>query len=588
MRFILTIFFCATVYGADLLPASRRVPWIVGDTVGYPGGIPTRTHSTNIVTDFGADTNGIVDASPAFVAANAALAAVGGGNLIMPEGDYRFNTPVGVSQAITVKGAGTNRTRIKLYGGLAAFELGLATTYVYSTSPTVTNGFTKGSTSLSASGDLSNFLVGRNMVIARSSSTNQFETPFAIHNQGTTEGYDYVVRQVVHIVSKSGQTIGFYPPLYDNWTNYHTVKIVAHQYSTLEDRGIEDLTVNANGRYSGIRVFDMDKFWLKRVHVYDHSNYGIALEQGCLRYEITGCRIDEGPGGTASNGAGLLVNTSSAGLIEDNIIENNFPSMEINFGSSGNVIAYNFMHNTNGGYNIDINHGPHTSFNLIEGNVCNQSIISDGYFGSEGPNVYVRNRVSGMLTAGQTPSTTNQIGYTFAIKRWAHHGTFLANISGRTNHVMGYSGFSWGDPNMGNPFFSGYGPPWADWPTRPGPSGYQENDTNVLFTAIKKGNWNYFINAIPADEALGGDTIENSYYLTGNNTNWMGTNTIPMITTTSFPIIETEVIIPAQARYYGLTYTGGGGGGGGGSQIATNSVISRGKSQSKGKLRLKQ
>jgi hypothetical protein len=578
MRFIVAILLsvCA-VDAADLLPAARRVPWIVGDTVGYPGGIPTRTHSTNIVTDFGADTNGVDDASPSFVAANAALAASGGGNLIMPAGQYRFNTPVGISQGITVKGAGMDVTVVTTYGGLSAFSLGLATTYVYSTSPTVTNGFTKGTTNVIASGDLSNFLVGRSMLICRSSSTNQLETPFAIHNQGTTEGYDYVLRQVVKIVYKSGQTLGFYPPLYDDWTNYHTVKIVAHQYSGLEDRGIEDLTVNANGRYSGIQVSDMDKFWIKRVRVYDHANYGISLEQGCLRFEITQCRIDEGPGGTFSNGAGMLVNTSSAGLIEDNIIENNFPSMEVNFGSSGNVIAYNFMHNTNGGYNIDINHGPHTAFNLIEGNVCNQSIISDGYFGSEGPNAFVRNRVSGMLTAGQTPSTTNQIGYTFAMKRWSHHGTYLANISGRTNHVMGYSGFSWGYPNMGNSSFSGYGPPWADWPTRPGNGGYQEQDTNVLYTAILKGNWNYYDNAIPAGEALGGDTIENSYYLTGNNTNWMGTLTIPMITTTSMPVIETVAITPAQARYYGLDYGFGTGGGGGGEPAPSTPVKMKAK-----------
>ena len=75
------------------------------------------------------------------------------------------------------------------------------------------------------------------------------------------------------------------------------------------------------------------------------------------------------------------MNTVSGCLIEDNIIRESFPNIEVNHGSSGNVIAYNFIHNKNGLIGIDTNHAPHNSFNLYEGNIAH-NLMSDGYYGS--------------------------------------------------------------------------------------------------------------------------------------------------------------------------------------------------------------
>ncbi len=59
--------------------------------------------------------------------------------------------------------------------------------------------------------------------------------------------------------------------------------------------------------------------------------------------------------------------------------------MEINYGSCGNVFAYNFCYDSSSygvvGGSIDSNHGPHNSYNLYEGNIA-PNIQSDGYFGS--------------------------------------------------------------------------------------------------------------------------------------------------------------------------------------------------------------
>jgi hypothetical protein len=556
----------ASAFAADPLPAARRVPWTLNDTVGLTAGIPTRARQTNIVTDFGADPTGVTACDTAFANARTALLALGGGTIYFPAGEFKAANTLNLSKGITVKGAGMSNTVVVGYGGNYVFETGFSSTWSdWASANVVTNGHIKGSTSITVSGALSGyFVVGRMMQIARESSTNQSETPINIHVAGSTDNYSFVNRQMVEITSISSQTIGFYPPLFDTWTNWVT-KVLPQQYSNHDDVGLEDLSIDANGRLGGVKYNEQDESWVRNVKVWDHSNYGIWLEN-CLRNQVSGCWIARGPA-AASNGAGILVNSTCSTYVFDNIIDDNFPSVEYNYGSSGNVIGYNFAINTNGFQCLDFNHGPHNAFNLVEGNIAN-SIMSDGYHGSEGPTIYARNWIDGRYTAGA--GSPGAIGFTFALKRFSHHSVLLANISGRTNFTMGYSGVSTGGPNMGNGNDNGSdAPPWADFVSRPGPTGFQEEDTNVLYTAIMKGNFNYFNNAIPAGEALGGDTVPSSYYLTGNDTNWMGTLTIPMIDPTNIPgatnAIETVAIIPAQARYFGINYGLGGGGGGGGS-----------------------
>ena len=118
--------------------------------------------------------------------------------------------------------------------------------------------------------------------------------------------------------------------------------------------------------------------WIKDVRVKGASNYSVHL-MDCLQCEIRDSYLDD-LNHSGTNGAGLLFNATSATLVENNIIRNSFPSIEVNSGSSGNVFAYNFCLNDNGMFAIDTNHGPHNAYNLYEGNVAN-NLIADGYFG---------------------------------------------------------------------------------------------------------------------------------------------------------------------------------------------------------------
>jgi hypothetical protein len=80
----------------------------------------------------------------------------------------------------------------------------------------------------------------------------------------------------------------------------------------------------------------------------------------------------------------------------------------------------------------------------------------------------------------------------------------------------------------------------------PGPGGYQEWDTNVLATLIRKGNFNYSSNAIPAGEALGTNTLVTSYYLTSKPA-WFGNLAWPPFDPTNpNPTFDS---VPAGYRY---------------------------------------
>src|ERR1044072_1145356 len=51
---------------AEIIPASRRIDWSVGKTVGVPGGITNRTTiGKNAVTDYNADPTGARDSTAA-------------------------------------------------------------------------------------------------------------------------------------------------------------------------------------------------------------------------------------------------------------------------------------------------------------------------------------------------------------------------------------------------------------------------------------------------------------------------------------------------------------------------------------------
>jgi hypothetical protein len=224
-------------------------------------------------------------------------------------------------------------------------------------------------------------------------------------------------------------------------------------------------------------------------------------------------------------------------LIEDNVLVDQFPHVEVN-GTCGSVFAYNFCydsavfvgHDSMLGCSIDTNHGPHSSFNLYEGNVA-QRFQSDGYHGSSSHDTAFRNWFHA------TSEKTSEFWICVNLNRFTRDYSIVGNVLGEKAYAWQYEvepvGFAYdrhyiyslGYPNMGNGWANGKtaqlskGKPWEDWDKvragqpHPGPNGYQELDLDVKATTLLKGNYNYRDRGVPVGESLGGAMLPKSLYL---------------------------------------------------------------------------
>ena len=130
--------------------------------------------------------------------------------------------------------------------------------------------------------------------------------------------------------------------------------------------------------------------------------------------------------------------------MEDNIVEKVFPLIEVNHGACGNVFAYNLFD----GSGMNVNHGPHNSHNLYEGNIS-PWIQSDGYFGGASEETIFRNWLSGTYYGNSVHT------FIIGLNRFARNYSFVGNIIGTEGWPYGSDPYSFGNPNMGNSSFEG-------------------------------------------------------------------------------------------------------------------------------------
>lgn len=562
------------------MPVERLTSWSAGVNVGVPGGIPTnRTHLIDVTqAPFNADKTGTTDCRDAF---SAALAASKDGDVIyFPAGRYLFNGAFGTGMNIhnrTIRGAGMDVTFIdsRANGG-PGITVGTGSSFNYPTvGNTITAGLTKGSTSITL-GDTSAFSVGQLIKIDFENETDNDKIKAGAVPVLSVNDFPYMRRQMVRITGKSGNTLTIFPGIYHTPTPGRTAQVTQSIFYTV-GVGLEDFTLlNDNGSaVFSIEFQDSIGCWVRNVKSKNTSNYHVMFS-ACLQSEIRGCHFaDRKTGGT--NGAGILLLTSSGCLIEDNIVENVAPNIEVNHGSSGNVFAYNVFERSG----MNINHGPHNAFNLYEGNIS-QWIQSDGYFGSNSEDLIFRNWLHGTTYSDSSVQT-----FLLSFNRFARNMSVVGNIMGTAKWPYGSNPYSFGNPNMGNSsytgtaqmstgsfpvdwkmtatvtkrssdtqgeltlnsgslrvgqfraFIVGYGeltvsqvsgnvatvsmangtlPPLsATVPIAAGIQGYQDLDLDVGATTLLKGNLHMFGStgpAVPASQALGSDTLPASYFRT--------------------------------------------------------------------------
>lgn len=553
IRYALSVFgllLLAASASAQLIPQSRLVPWAPGVDVGVPGGIPTtRTRKIDVTqSPYNADKTGGADASAAI--RSAINAAVANDIVYLPAGRYRIDSSISISKSnITIRGDGDS-TLIDNRSGSQGFFVGgdfQGASVAISGSPT------KGATTITVASS-SNFNVNDNIII----SLDNDPTLPVVHVSGRARTRS----QVTRVIAKSGNNLTISPALYFNLPanlnpGAQPLPVMAAGV------GIEDLKIdgtNGNAAYS-IWMEQAYGCWIKNVTSYMSASYHIFLHYS-LKCEIRHSHVDNSKTHVA-NGSGLILYYSSANLLEDNIIQRVFPSVEINKGSSGNVIAYNLGIRSfygdpasSAGASFDSNHDAHNSFDLYEGNI-GESFQCDGYFGSTSEITVFRN-----WFRGYCPDTT-QNWKCVILNRFSRNISVVGNVLGQTGYTWildagttqpSYANkyiYVFGYPNMGNGTYSGTaqlseGDAWADFGGTPGAGGFQELDLDVRATTILKGNYNTQTGGVPSTEALGSDTLPDSLYQP-SKPSWFGGLAWPAFGPTN-PNMDITAI-PAGYRY---------------------------------------
>lgn len=444
-----------------IVPADRRINWAPGVNVGVPGGIERFISGPNARTKCATTACQALDNAPTSfrdgtndattLIQDAISSAAQNTYVNIPAGVWRTssNLKFGADRDyITLRGAGMEATKIQCHGSYTCLSVGSSSDWNWgwpSSNNNVTAGKTKGSTQITIP-DTSQFSVGQIINIASADEVNS-----------TTQiisGWNYARKQLARVINKSGNTLTFHPPLYHDYSNVEMRVFVAQ--AQVDFVGIEDLTFDASkGSITfGIWMEQSYASWLKNVRVLKTNNYLVFMDRS-LNLEMRHSALEE-LNHEGSNGAGLLMQTSSACLIEDNIIRESFPNIEVNHGASGNVFSYNFINNSNGLIGIDTNHGPHNQFNLYEGNLAH-NLMSDGYFGSNSHDTIFRNWFTGLGLG--TPNTPT---YCFSLKRFTRQFSVIGNILGKLGD--NYNCTAYGQPNIGNGGWSGTAQPSAgDW-----------------------------------------------------------------------------------------------------------------------------
>lgn len=456
------------------LPANRSANWTPGTTVGVIGGIPITRNTLINVTNapyFASNTGGI-DATLAIQSGlNDAITANNGSVVYLPAGlyvcsggiiniqgksNYTIRGQVDVNNNLLSTIAFTGNNSVGIY-------LGYSDDYLWnypSINNVVTGSVAQGTTTLLIT-DTTPFIVGQLIKI-----TTQNQTGNAALTSGAVPtlhvfGNANVRSQMSSVVSKTAYALNISPGLYYDSTSLQVNAFAT--FGTSTGVGVENLSIDlTSGQVAyGVQLEECVNSWFKNITAKNSNSYGFYLID-CLNTEMRYC-FQNMLNHAGTNGAGLLFESNSACLIEDNILYSSFPNVEVNFGSCGNVFGYNFyyMCSSSGGFGfgIDTNHGAHNSFNLYEGSIAT-NLECDGFFGSSSEDVVYRNwftSVSPFMTGPNNP---------LKLKRFTRNYTVVGNIFGTTGVAI--STYEFGYPNIGNNGFSGYVQPttglfWQDW-----------------------------------------------------------------------------------------------------------------------------
>lgn len=537
------------------LTSTNSVTWTLGTHTGVSGGIPARETIYTNLTDTALTTTLVINDAIANCPSNQTV-KLGPGrftNVLQQVSFWPYH-------GITLRGtrgtvAGTNPTVDTILiptnmVGSAYINMGLETSENAGTK--ITNGWTRGSTNLiveSTTGLVLGQLIHIDAVMDMSFMWDS-------SNDGTARQ----VSQNAEIHNIVGNTVTIWPPLTHTLTASPLLKHYGATTYQLKRCGIEDITIDcttSNVGY-GIVMEQTIGCWIKNVrliNVTGYANYNLRSVNG----EISKLFIDQQPDYGSSHGGILLgsgngVNTCTGFAVYDCILYRAQPGIQVNGGSSGNVIAYNFAYDTQ--YSdgtqvpgIDLNHGGVNNMNLYEGNVANM-MDTDGNFSGNLNDTVFRNWLTGW-----TPTSTNYSSRCLSIAHFGYGMNVVGNILGstnvgtpdhysRTNPITATTStvLMLGFPDgTGNGTYTGQRPPTIE-----------RSDTLDLYvtnSALFHGNWDSK-NAVQSwDADRSNKDLPQSLYLNTKPT-WFGNLNWPFNPTNGWTNLVLETSVPGAVRFF--------------------------------------
>jgi len=437
--------FCA---GADVIPSARRYDWQTN--AGVPDGFETVRVGWATSEIGGLDNTGANDCSSTIQTAinNASNDTI----LTIPAGTFRLNSTINLAgssndkQRRVLRGAGMGTTTLMLYNASSVSLAGALSDvsnshWTFPSGVTVTSPAAAGATSITLSNG-TNFLnaVGLQIQLCPPNIPDDI----VMH----VSGYEYQRNFVGVITGGSGNSVEFTPPLpfaiasgslafRENGNG-----VVGSSYRL----GLESLTVDATNSSATNSVYmgGVRQSWIYAVESYNAANVNIGVGPQATQCTIQKCRaeLNQHPE-LGTNRKGYSIN-ATAMLFQDNIGYDLTSSMEVDAGCTASVFAYNYMDNIvlTGviGPTFDVNHAPHNSFNLFEGNVMPR-LQSDGYFGGSSQDTIFRNWLHG---TAKVAYAGYQQQYALTMNRFSRQSNIVANMLGRKD-----VGITWTYTNIG-------------------------------------------------------------------------------------------------------------------------------------------
>lgn len=514
---ILTLLALAPAFAAEVIPAARRVQW--QGNVGVPGGIPNRTTIYTTLT------------SPTASSIASALRSCPPGQVVLlGPGTFSMSSGIdwsGVGESVVLRGAtnaqGLPATRLVFGTGIinmrSTFSEGSLSTEANLTADAV-----KGSATINL-GTVPSWVMPGHLYII-----DQLDDTTLSINPGQESGTSYRqavgngargMGQIGKVVSKTASTVTFEVPMYHPWSTALSAQIAQAGYNPTASVprrlcGLENLILEATGTAGDnhmVRMENCDSCWIKNCEIANIAG-GIAVKMDfSYRCEVRDSYIHDSHLQGAGQGYGVGLYSVSCGvLVENNIFRRLHVAMQNNYGSSGNVYAYNLCMEgiSDSGQNPSFNaHGTTGFQTLVEGNYMTNKILGDFTHGAGALYTVFRNRVVG-YDPGETYDQC-----AISIEKYERKWSVVGNILGSAGYHNQYEGV-WsvtGCSDISKTIYKlGHFVNWG--------CSSSGGDSPATLDVLRALNWDSVNNAVVAGGFTSND-LANSYYL-GGKPDWFG------------------------------------------------------------------